>query len=653
MSPFAEIEAFDLYKREPTPGRLSDLLGLHQGFAFNLCFQVLDRREDAEDAAQEALIRVVEGIPGIDTARAFRYRLYRICLTHALNRRRGNSRRLIHESRYAMKAEPTASTPEAVGKEGRAALLGALDLLEDDQRGLIVEHYFEQTPLEAIAAREGVTKGAIWQRIDRARRSLKETIARAGLAALVPDPTPLLEACRPVSLTADLVPGVMAKVAALQAVALEAGRRGVLKWILASARKPLAWGGLLMSVKSSISLTVAAVILAGIVLLGGIMVRVTGIWSSNAATRPANQGPGPEETRAAAEVPGNETKGASQAGKVPTPKSDTSAVADDTLKARLAQFRAKLEEKFPDRVLMKARQLKGDPEASAYVEKLRRWMKKELAGLKELILSEPADFLAFFQSAQEGDFSEYLLEYALLPKWPTPRPDFSTLPLAIREGLGGLLRSGTPEHKCAILHLLTRVENPSADIEAARPSLIADSNTQVQESVLSYINNHVSQLTDAEAAAMRRLAQYTGHPDLAGSAAWTLAQKRAPGFEETLLEVIGSTGSSEVAKMSIIKLAESRVIFDVPPKDPVFEQRFVDVTSQAIRNHPSLCDTAIRYLLWSVARSAALPAIDQAAALTSNADLSARLKNVAEAIRLGTTDLATLWELLPKKQGFP
>lgn len=218
MQELSDAEAFDRYRKHPSSESLATLLRNNQSRAYNLCFQVLHQREEAEDAAQEALIKLIEALPRIESSRAFRHWLYSICVTCALKARRSGHRRQFHESRHVMTADLSGSSSEESGSEQRLALFEALERLDIHERTLIVEHYFEKKPLEEIAIREGLSKSTIWKRIQHARLSLKASLVVMGTSAVVPGALALLESCRPVSLASDLVPGVIAKAAATSAL---------------------------------------------------------------------------------------------------------------------------------------------------------------------------------------------------------------------------------------------------------------------------------------------------------------------------------------------------------------------------------------------------------------------------------------------------
>ncbi|MBI4566283.1 MAG: sigma-70 family RNA polymerase sigma factor [Planctomycetes bacterium] len=448
MNRSSEDHAFDAYKRNQTPEHLSSLLSLHQNRAYNLCYQVLRHREDSEDAAQDALIKLVENLPRIESARAFRHWLYRTCVTCALKTRRRKHRLQIHEARYAMNAEPPASAPENIHDDERTTLFDALERIEDGQRSLIVQHYFERLPLTQIAAREGISQVAVWKRIDRARQSLKQTMATMGMAALIPDATSFLEACQPAVLPTNLVPGVLAKVNLPYLVTKQVARLGFHRWILACVSKPVVLGGIVMTVKW-ISVGIASLVLLGVVLVGGLLFRTREASRDRATTQSVV-----EALTAGKSRPGTLGEATSPGDKSPnlttshvTERKDVPA-APTPLKARLEQYKHRLDKAFPK----EAGKGRGD------WWEIAKWKHKELAGLKELILSDPASFLEFFNEIAEGDYLHGLLAATLAPTtWQDEdnamagSVEFSELPSELTNGLFSLLRSGTREQKLEIL----------------------------------------------------------------------------------------------------------------------------------------------------------------------------------------------------------
>jgi len=191
--------AFLEYKWEPSPDRLAMLLTSVQDRVYNICYQILRRAEDAEDACQEVLIELTRGLPTIDAPRPFKVWLYRVAVHTALDRKESRDR----HARLAPKALKPEGLP--MDESERAELMRAIGTLDDRTRCLVLEHYFDKTTLEEIGAREGVSAVAIFKRLDRARETLRRALLGAGFAVAATSVAQALESVSPVVAPAGFV----------------------------------------------------------------------------------------------------------------------------------------------------------------------------------------------------------------------------------------------------------------------------------------------------------------------------------------------------------------------------------------------------------------------------------------------------------------
>jgi RNA polymerase sigma factor (sigma-70 family) len=67
---------------------LEDLLERHQGWIFNIALRMLYHPQDAEDATQEILVKILTRLSSFEGRSSFRTWLYRIAVNHLLNIRR-------------------------------------------------------------------------------------------------------------------------------------------------------------------------------------------------------------------------------------------------------------------------------------------------------------------------------------------------------------------------------------------------------------------------------------------------------------------------------------------------------------------------------------------------------------------------------------
>src|SRR5690349_20087032 len=139
-----EEELLRDFQSSKSPDSLRALLLVHQHRIYNACFQVLGRAQDAEDAAQEALLKLVEGARSARDADAFRGWIYRVSFRIALDHWR---RREATRNRELRSAMTRPSSPPLDDRE-RVALFEAMDGLDDRERALLLEHYFEKVPME-------------------------------------------------------------------------------------------------------------------------------------------------------------------------------------------------------------------------------------------------------------------------------------------------------------------------------------------------------------------------------------------------------------------------------------------------------------------------------------------------------------------------
>jgi RNA polymerase sigma factor (sigma-70 family) len=86
----AEQEDQNLVKRARSGERkaLEDLLQRHQGWIYNIALRMIYHPQDAEDATQEILIKILTRLSSFEGRSTFRTWLYRIVVNHLLNMKR-------------------------------------------------------------------------------------------------------------------------------------------------------------------------------------------------------------------------------------------------------------------------------------------------------------------------------------------------------------------------------------------------------------------------------------------------------------------------------------------------------------------------------------------------------------------------------------
>jgi RNA polymerase sigma-70 factor (ECF subfamily) len=167
---------------------LDTLLRRHYDRLFALCRRITGSDADGADAAQEALLAIVRGLPRFDGRAQFSTWAYRVttnvCLDELRRRRRRPIVGLGGRDDGSDFADPTADAPpldEQVGD--RLALDAALAQLPADFRAAVVLRDVCQLDYAEIAEVLGIPPGTVRSRISRGR------VALANLMTGNPDPT--------------------------------------------------------------------------------------------------------------------------------------------------------------------------------------------------------------------------------------------------------------------------------------------------------------------------------------------------------------------------------------------------------------------------------------------------------------------------------
>jgi RNA polymerase sigma-70 factor (ECF subfamily) len=153
--------------------RFEQLVLPHIDAAFNLARWLLRRREDAEEVAQEALLRACRFFPGFHggDARAWVLQIVRNTCYSWLEKNR--PRELMVEFDEELHPRPVA-TPEsiAIADEDRERLSRALESLPPRLREILVLRELEGCSYKEIAAIMSIPIGTVMSSLSRARRQL-------------------------------------------------------------------------------------------------------------------------------------------------------------------------------------------------------------------------------------------------------------------------------------------------------------------------------------------------------------------------------------------------------------------------------------------------------------------------------------------------
>jgi len=174
-------------------GAFDALLQRYEGKIYRLCCVMLRNRAQAEDAAQESLVRIWKALERYDGRASLSSWIYAItrnrCLT-ALERRREMDS--LSDDAVATEVAMVAAPDETFSADQSGQLQELIDLLPERLRRPLLLYYFQQRSTSEVALMLGCPEGTVKTHLSRARTALIEQLRRRGLD----DPSMWLEGAR-------------------------------------------------------------------------------------------------------------------------------------------------------------------------------------------------------------------------------------------------------------------------------------------------------------------------------------------------------------------------------------------------------------------------------------------------------------------------
>jgi RNA polymerase sigma-70 factor, ECF subfamily len=144
--------------------------------AFRVAYGVLRQRQDAEDVAQDAFVKAYRHFAQLRDRERFRAWLVRITWRLALDRRRGDRRRVTREEASEAPAGAPGADADLVARERAALLWQAIDALPEKLRVAIVLANIEGHDVDDVARLLALPVGTVKSRLFAARQKLKESL---------------------------------------------------------------------------------------------------------------------------------------------------------------------------------------------------------------------------------------------------------------------------------------------------------------------------------------------------------------------------------------------------------------------------------------------------------------------------------------------
>ena len=161
-------------------GSYSQLVERYSHLAFSLSMKILNQREDAEEAAQDAFVKAYNSLGAFQSSSTFKTWFFRIVYTTSISKLR--TRRNLEVSIDTVKISDAEieSTESAMGQlntsDRQKYLQAALERLEADERALLKMYYYDDFSMEEVSGITGLTISNVKVKIHRSRKRLLQEL---------------------------------------------------------------------------------------------------------------------------------------------------------------------------------------------------------------------------------------------------------------------------------------------------------------------------------------------------------------------------------------------------------------------------------------------------------------------------------------------
>ena len=158
------------------------LLPRYERKIYRLCCALLRDPTQAQDAAQESLVRIWKALPGYDARASLSTWIYAITRNRCLSAlERGRAVAAVGDSDLDVAELPAESADTYEPEERSARLRELIDLLPERYRRTLTLFYFEDRSVTEVARQLGQPEGTVKTTLFRARAALAELLRQRGL----------------------------------------------------------------------------------------------------------------------------------------------------------------------------------------------------------------------------------------------------------------------------------------------------------------------------------------------------------------------------------------------------------------------------------------------------------------------------------------
>ncbi len=154
------------------------LVEKHKNLAYTVAYRMSGNREDAEEIAQDAFVKVYRSLKSFRGKAKFSTWLYRIIYNTAVSRHRVKKRYVLSEDFAGMDKDDIESDGNYDNdrEDKLQALERALNDLAEDEKFIVQLYYYSQTPVREMSSITGLSEANVKVKLFRARKKLQELV---------------------------------------------------------------------------------------------------------------------------------------------------------------------------------------------------------------------------------------------------------------------------------------------------------------------------------------------------------------------------------------------------------------------------------------------------------------------------------------------
>lgn len=161
-------------------GSFSQLVEKYSHLAFSLSMKLLNQREDAEEASQDAFIKAYNSLSLFQNGSTFKTWFFRIVYNTAVSRLRTRKNREVNIDEVKIADSEIVSTENAVeqlnSSDRQKYLNIGLERLDPEERALLQLYYYDDFSMDEISVITGLTVSNAKVKIHRSRKRLLQEL---------------------------------------------------------------------------------------------------------------------------------------------------------------------------------------------------------------------------------------------------------------------------------------------------------------------------------------------------------------------------------------------------------------------------------------------------------------------------------------------